>query len=317
MKLSQYDIQQTYFTQKYIQPNLNTNAKFKDLNDGHRFPNQITSNIANKEKIIRIKFTPDEDEALINLVSRFGKNDWTKISQELSKNCIRKDCNGQIIIRNARQCKDRYMHYLDPEINNAEWTPEEDHLLELRTLMHPRKWKLIKSFFPGRSEIALRNRFNFIHKGHFDTIKPLINDQINNSPIFQKYTPNEIVEQAFNIQKKSNNLSEASKTEQISTNLLTPNKLTFLQKLYHKYNKDPVADIINNNPIPVISHESVKHLVDIVKSEEMKNKIEFVQEEMKELSNLLENRAFLEMISQTPYPINDPGSDYDLFIMDT
>ena len=143
-----------------------------------------TSTGENKKKISRYKFLPEEDEELSHLVSILGQN-WITISKELAKSCPRKDRNNEIIIRTPRQCKDRYLNYLSPDIINAQWTPEEDHLLELQVVMNLQKWKKIKPYFNGLTEYELRNRFKYIHKVHFNQIKPKINDHLNRNTIYK------------------------------------------------------------------------------------------------------------------------------------
>lgn len=101
-------------------------------------------------------FTCEEDKLLLQLVENYGKNDWKAIS------ILMKKFNFN---RNTRQCKDRYYHYLDPSIKqNFEWTKEEDDLLLNKVIEIGNKWKTMESFFPGRTEISLRNRFKLLQR---------------------------------------------------------------------------------------------------------------------------------------------------------
>ena len=262
-----------------------------------------------KKKITRYKFSPDEDEELLHLVSIFGKNDWKTVSEELSKNCLRKDANGKNITRNARQCKERYLNYLSDDITKSQWTPEEDHLLELQTLIHLHKWKDIKPFFPGRTEISLRNRFNFIHRGHFKTIKPLIYDQIKKNSICHQNTPNEIVQQAIDIRNKAMNSINTKNLEGNSFNLINKYvNLSSFQKLYEKYNNDSI--VYKNN-------DTANLLLTAVKDENFKNKVEYIKEELSSLSTFVENRALFEMVTRSQPIISEVTSDYESFIMNS
>lgn len=64
--------------------------------------------------------------------------------------------------RNARQCKDRYEKYLDPNINVSPFTQEEDKkLLSLRELYGP-KWILISKHFNNRSDNSLKSRYKLL-----------------------------------------------------------------------------------------------------------------------------------------------------------
>ncbi|KAK8875944.1 hypothetical protein M9Y10_006122 [Tritrichomonas musculus] len=65
--------------------------------------------------------------------------------------------------RNARQCRDRYFHYLDYGINNdSDWTKEEDDLLIKKVEEEGKKWKRYERFFKGRTEVGLRNRYHIL-----------------------------------------------------------------------------------------------------------------------------------------------------------
>ena len=63
-----------------------------------------------------IKFSKDEDEVLAKTVSIFGAKNWRLIFTMIPN-------------KNPRQCRDRYMNYLQPGFIHSEWTNEEDKLL--------------------------------------------------------------------------------------------------------------------------------------------------------------------------------------------
>lgn len=140
------------------------------------------NNQGQKKKITRMKFTPKEDEELIGLVSLYGDQNWVKISEEISK----KNQNTNKLVRTARQCKERYVNYLNPNLDNKEWTREEDECLLLNLLTTKHNFKTIKNIFPQRSEIAIRNRFNYLHRAILRTLKPTIANNISSIKLYQK-----------------------------------------------------------------------------------------------------------------------------------
>jgi hypothetical protein len=98
-----------------------------------------------------VKFTSADDEQLRLLVEQFGDSDWFLISDQM---------NG----RNARQCRERWVNYLAPTLNNAPWTPAEDMLLLQKYRDLGCKWVRIAKFFPNRTDAMVKNRFNRIQR---------------------------------------------------------------------------------------------------------------------------------------------------------
>lgn len=96
--------------------------------------------------IPKIKFTPEEDDQLTEIVERIGTNDWELVSREMKK-------------RTARQCRERWINYLSPELRNDPWTEEEDKLLDELYAEMGSRWHKIAEYFPTRSGNCVRNRY--------------------------------------------------------------------------------------------------------------------------------------------------------------
>jgi hypothetical protein len=95
----------------------------------------------------KIKFTPQEDEMLRELVGRFGATDWRRVASHLST-------------RNSRQCRERWKNYLDPLVaHSQEWTDDDDALLESVFADVGSRWTTLASYFPGRSTNSVKNRW--------------------------------------------------------------------------------------------------------------------------------------------------------------
>jgi hypothetical protein len=95
-------------------------------------------------KIRRNKFTEQEDNHLRALVSQFGVTNWNLIASQMP---------GRI----ARQCRDRWNHYLTPKHGTEQWTPDEDRLLIQHLQQCGPRWSDIATLFPGRKDISVRN----------------------------------------------------------------------------------------------------------------------------------------------------------------
>lgn len=113
------------------------------------------SGVHSEKPVLKKPFSFEEDELLLSLVNSLGdKKDWILISFYMKK------FNYE---RSSRQCRDRYVHYLDPKIiNNVPWSPEDDNLLIKTVEKQGKKWKILEKTFPGRSEVALRNRYHLL-----------------------------------------------------------------------------------------------------------------------------------------------------------
>ena len=94
----------------------------------------------------RNKFTKSEDIVLLNLVNELGTRDWDVIASRMPN-------------RNPRQCRERYLNYLSPNLSHEPWTPEEDKLLEQKLKEYGAKWVSISKFFKNRTDTMLKNRW--------------------------------------------------------------------------------------------------------------------------------------------------------------
>ncbi|KAJ9136505.1 Pre-mRNA-splicing factor cef-1 [Pleurostoma richardsiae] len=75
-------------------------------------------------------WTNIEDEILKAAISKYGLNQWARVSSLLAR-------------KTPKQCKARWNEWLDPSIRKTEWTKEEDEkLLHLAKLM-PTQWRTI------------------------------------------------------------------------------------------------------------------------------------------------------------------------------
>lgn len=94
----------------------------------------------------RTKFSPEEDNTLIDLVESMDPVDWKLVADAMGN-------------RTARQCRERYQNYLAPNVAVKEWTKEEDEKLLTQYKIHGPHWSLIRSVFPGRSCVNIKNRW--------------------------------------------------------------------------------------------------------------------------------------------------------------
>jgi len=143
-----------------------------------------------KGKAPKAKFSPEDDLLLIQLVENSPEKDWFEIARQMKN-------------RNARQCRERWNNYLDPNLHLGDWTEEEDRLLLEKHQEIGSHWNAISRFFEGRSGNSIRNRFLMIqrhqrkkNKKYMKKLIPIRREQPNNEYSF-------IHEEVSTEQKKS------------------------------------------------------------------------------------------------------------------
>jgi hypothetical protein len=97
------------------------------------------------------KFSPAEDEQLRLAIETYGISDWNAVANAVEG-------------KNARQCKERWLNYLAPELNMSAWTREDDVLLLRAYQELGNKWVQIAKRFQNRTDSMVKNRFNKLQR---------------------------------------------------------------------------------------------------------------------------------------------------------
>lgn len=97
-----------------------------------------------------------EDEELIRLIRENGTRQWSQIAATFNANL---GAN-----RNGKQCRERWVNFLNPEIKKDPFTLAEDVLILEKRLSIGNKWSEIIKEMPGRTENNVKNRFNMMFK---------------------------------------------------------------------------------------------------------------------------------------------------------
>ena len=66
--------------------------------------------------------------------------------------------------RQGKQCRERWINFLSPDIKRDPWTPKEDLMLLEKQKQIGNQWAQIAKEIPGRTENQVKNRFNSMLK---------------------------------------------------------------------------------------------------------------------------------------------------------
>jgi hypothetical protein len=90
-------------------------------------------------------WTAEEDE-MLRLVAGEHPENWNEIGRALPG-------------RTGKQCRERWLNNLRPDIRKGEWTAAEDALIVREQARRGNQWSSIARLLVGRSDNAIKNRF--------------------------------------------------------------------------------------------------------------------------------------------------------------
>lgn len=114
---------------------------------------QLVCQSSQKEIHSRCIWSTEEDELLVSLVSAYGEKKWRLITDAISKKL------PQFQTKTPKQCRERWHTHLNPIINDAPWSMEEQSILFREHKIFGNKWAVIAEKLSGRTSNSVKNFF--------------------------------------------------------------------------------------------------------------------------------------------------------------
>jgi hypothetical protein len=99
-----------------------------------------------EKKMKRRSFTPEEDAQLVEIITSNPSRSWSEVAESLPG-------------RSARQCRERWSDYLNPDVRVEPWTDDDDERLLRQIEVHGHRWTIIAMAFPRRIANDVKNRW--------------------------------------------------------------------------------------------------------------------------------------------------------------
>ena len=101
----------------------------------------------------------NEDKVLQGLVELRGPKNWSSVAKELNMQVY-----NSTPVRKGKQCRERWINHLNPELQKHDWAPEEDEIIRVMQKQIGNKWSAIRKILCGRTENQIKNRWKKLKK---------------------------------------------------------------------------------------------------------------------------------------------------------
>ena len=120
-------------------------------------------------------WSDEESKYLTTLTTESSQCTWKEIAEKINAKY-----NGS---KTAKQCRERYRNYANPNIENSKWKPQEKILLVILHEIYGNQWHKIVNQLNYRSNVVIRDYFrSLIRKGIKFMLSKVVPHPIINQP---------------------------------------------------------------------------------------------------------------------------------------
>jgi hypothetical protein len=105
-----------------------------------------------------------EDQILVEKIAEHGTGTWSLIA-------------AWIPCRTGKQCRERWLNQISPELTPTPWSPQEDFILMQAQSSLGHAWSKIAQYLPGRSSNSIKNRWSWLSNHSMAPIAPALRMQ--------------------------------------------------------------------------------------------------------------------------------------------
>jgi hypothetical protein len=113
----------------------------------NKTPKQCMQKFKNSQRSAKKgNWTADEDQLLLAWVGENGATKWTECSKQIRGRC-------------GKQCRERWVNILNPEVKKGNWSDHEQEIIFQNLSTYMTSWSSMSKIIPGRTENSIKNYF--------------------------------------------------------------------------------------------------------------------------------------------------------------